>query len=62
MSRAAAVLAAMQRELQERKVGLDASAEVAEVTVTVKLTPGTSWVRSVEYTERRIMRAREQRT
>lgn len=59
--RSAAILRAVTKEIQDRAGLIDACEELAEVTVTVKLQAGTSWVRSTTYTEERIARARSQR-
>ena len=61
MSRTDVVLVAMRRELQERRNSIDAAADVAEITLTIRLQPGTSWIRATQYAEERIMRARSQR-
>jgi hypothetical protein len=57
---ATAVLRAMQRELAQRTKHLDDSDDIAEVTITVRLNAGTTWVRGVEYKDLRVYRARQQ--
>jgi hypothetical protein len=61
MTRSAAILAALQREITDRRASLDAMSDLATVTVTVKLSPGTMFVRGTQYSEERIVRARDQR-
>jgi hypothetical protein len=56
-----AILAAVRRELEQRRAHLDAADDVGEVTVTVKLQAGTTWVRGVAWREERMVRARGQR-
>lgn len=55
-SRSTAILAAVQRELSARKERLDRDAELAEVTFTVHLAVGGSWVKGVTVSEERIFR------
>lgn len=52
-----AVLQAVRRELQLRREQLDLSSDVVEVTVTVKLQAGTTWVRGTVYEEQRAFRS-----
>lgn len=60
-SRSAAILAVIQREINDRRASIDASNDLAEVTITVKLQAGTQWVRGTQYCEERIMKVREPR-
>lgn len=57
-TRTGAILRAVARELRQRAVVIDASTDLAEVTVTVKLQAGTTWVRGTEFREERVYRAR----
>lgn len=52
-SRSDAVLAAIRRELASRRAYLDAAPDVVEITVTLKLQAGTTWVRGVVWQEER---------
>lgn len=60
-TRSSIVLAALQKEIAERRSHLDTATDIAEVTVTVKLQAGTTWVRGTHYCEERVMRARGDR-
>lgn len=51
-----AVLAAVRRELEQRRTHIDGSEDVGAITLTVKLNAGTTWVRGVTYTEERVYR------
>lgn len=51
------VLEAVQRELEARRSHLDSAGDVGEVTITVKLNAGTTWVRGVVYHEERVYRS-----
>lgn len=59
MTRAEVIVQALAREVRQRATSIDASPDVAEVTVTVKLQAGTTWVRGTVYQEQRVMRSRE---
>jgi hypothetical protein len=62
MTRSAAIIAALQREITKRQAGIDADNDIGSVTVTVKLKTGpVVFVQGTEYKEERIMRARDQR-
>lgn len=56
-----AVVLAIRRELDGRRALLDASGDVAEVTITVKLQVGTTSVRGVVYQEQRLFRVGDER-
>jgi hypothetical protein len=60
-TRSTIVLAAIQREIADRRLSIDGSTDIAEITVTVKLQAGTTWIRGTQYCEERIVRARTQR-
>lgn len=51
-----ALLAAIRRELDQRRACLDASTDLGEVTIKVKLQAGTAWVRGVVWEEERVYR------
>lgn len=53
---AQAILGAVMREIELRASHLDSSHDIGEITVTVKLQAGTTWVRSVLYQELRVVR------
>lgn len=53
---AEAVLAAVRREVEQRRGVLDAATDLGEVTITVRLQAGTSWVRGVSWQEERVYR------
>jgi len=55
-SRTRALAQAIQRELSTRKAHLDAATDLSEVTVTVKLQAGTTWVRGVVWQEQTVLR------
>lgn len=55
-----AILQAVKREVDQRRQHLDGSDDVGEVTVTVKLQAGTTWVRGVIWQEERLCRTRHQ--
>lgn len=55
-TRAQAVLEAVRRELAERRAHLDAADNITEVTITVKLQPGTTTVRGTVYHDERTVR------
>lgn len=53
---ALAISQALSQELHDRRAHLDASTNLAEVTVTIKLQAGTTWVRGVVWQEERLCR------
>lgn len=53
---------AVSRELRQRQAVLDAAGDLAEVTITVKLQAGTTWVRGTVFQEERVYRSREGRS
>lgn len=55
-SMASALADAMREQILLRREVLDRSTDLAEVTVTVKLSAGTTWVRSVVWSELRTKR------
>lgn len=59
MSRSEVIVQALAREVRQRAASIDGSDDVAEVTVTVKLQAGTTWVRGTVYQEQRVVRSRE---
>lgn len=60
-TRASVILNALAQEVRMRASIIDKDDELAEVTVTVKLQAGTTWVRGTEYHEERISRRRDHR-
>lgn len=58
-TRTAAITAAIRKELSERTELIDRAEDLAEVTITVKLQAGTSWVRGVVWQEERVCRQRK---
>lgn len=50
------ILAAVSRQLQSRGTDLDAADDLGEITITVKLAAGTSWVRGIIWEEERVFR------
>lgn len=56
-TRAEAIATALRRELVERKDHLNAATDLGEIIISVKLQPGTTWVRGVRWTEERVCRA-----
>lgn len=57
-TRTSAIADAIRQELSARRERLDADDKLGEVTVTVKLQAGTSWVRGVVWQEERVCRVR----
>lgn len=57
-TRTAAITAAIRKELGERTELIDRAEDLAEVTITIKLQAGTSWVRGVVWQEERVCRQR----
>ncbi len=57
-SRTIAIGAALKRELDQRREYLDAAADIGEVTITLRLQPGTTWVKRVTWQEERLCRNR----
>lgn len=55
---ATAIRDAVLREVAQRAQHLDAADDLGEVTVTVKLQAGTTWVRGVVWQESRVVRQR----
>lgn len=55
---ASAVLQALRREVEQRAAHIDGSSDIGEITVTIKLQAGTTWVRGVTYQEERIITKR----
>lgn len=51
-----AILAAIRRELEQRRAVLDGASDLGEVTVRVRLQAGTTWVRGVVWEEERVYR------
>ena len=62
VSRTDAILAAVKRQLEERRTLLDRGADIGAVTVTVKLHVGTAEVKSVVCSDERINRRLSDRT
>lgn len=60
-SRTDAVLAAMAREIRDRRLSIDAADDIAEIRLTIRMRAGTAWIERTQYSEERIMRARLQR-
>ena len=50
----AAILAALQREVQRRQLVLDAATDLHTVTITLKLVAGTEHVRGTVWQEERL--------
>lgn len=61
MSRTDAILQEIQKLLTLRRRELDSASDLAEVTLTVKLQAGTTWVRGTQYSEERVVRSRDNR-
>lgn len=57
-TRAEVIAAALRKEVIERAASLDRADDLGEVTVTIKLQAGTTWVRSVVWQEERFCRQR----
>lgn len=51
-----ALLTAFRREVEQRRTQLDGATDLGEVTVTLRLQAGTSWVRGVVWGEERVYR------
>ena len=51
-----AILAAVRREIELRRAIIDASSDLGEVTITIRLQAGTSWVRGLIWEEERVYR------
>lgn len=51
-----ALIAAIRREIEQRRGVLDAATDLGEVTIRVKLQAGTTWVRGVVWEEERVYR------
>lgn len=55
-SRTQSVGAAIQRQLAQRAASIDVADDLGEITITIKLAAGTTWVRSVVWEEERVFR------
>jgi hypothetical protein len=53
-----AIKQAMTRELDLRRAAIDGASDIGEVTITVKLSAGTAWIRGVRYQEERVFASR----
>lgn len=62
MSRSDVILQALREQVALRKSAIDGAADLAEVTITVKLQAGTTWLRGTTYSEERIVRSRDNRS
>jgi hypothetical protein len=51
-----AIVAAVRREVEQRRSLLDAASDLGEVTIRVRLQAGTSWVKGVVWEEERVYR------
>ena len=51
--RSQTILTALRKELEQRKGYLNEATDIVEVTLTVKLQAGTSWVRGIVWQEER---------
>ena len=60
-TRSGQVLTAIQRMIAERRASIDAAADIAEITIRVRVQPGATYVRGTQYSEERVMRIRDQR-
>jgi len=56
VTRAGVLLAAVQHEIESRRASIDRAEDLAEVTVTLRLQAGTSWLRGVVWREERLCR------
>ena len=56
VSRTDLLQSTVRRELERRRAHLDAAADLGEVTISVRLTAGSLWVRGVTYQEERVCR------
>lgn len=59
MSRSAVLLAAIAKEIADRRAHLDTVPDLIQITISVKLTAGTVTVRGTQYSEERRERIRE---
>lgn len=55
-TRTDAITAAIAAQLKFRRSMLDASDDLGQVTITVKMAAGTNWVRGVVWEEERVCR------
>lgn len=58
VTRSEAISAAVRAQLAERAALLDKAEDLGEITITVKIQAGTTWIRGVVWQEERVCRQR----
>jgi hypothetical protein len=58
-TRSAALLEELQKEIAARRAHIDASPDIAEITISIKWWAGTATVKGTQYSEERVLRVRE---